>query len=153
METILSWVKSGLLFGIFASVVLMLSPNKSYQKHIGLVVGFMFLLVMLHPVMKLLSLDQSMYTSYLENFLKLEGMEDDITKSNIALYEESVAMQLEAILYEHGYAVKQVEVEAEPDGGVVSVEITFDGEVSGLSDLEDYLHRVFGEEVRVAYEY
>ena len=50
---LLNWVKSGLLFGVMASVILMLCPNKSYMKHIGMVIGLLFILVMLHPLMEL----------------------------------------------------------------------------------------------------
>ena len=106
MEVILSWVKSGLLFGVFASVILMLSPNKSYMKHIGMVVGLLYILVMLHPLMELFNLDGSTYANYIKNFLMLETENNQISDSNLQFYEESVETQLMAVLKEYGYPVE-----------------------------------------------
>lgn len=150
MEMILSWVKSGLLFGIFASVILMLCPNKSYQKHISMVVGLLFILVMLHPVMELLQVDGSTYFAYIQNFLMLE--ENQMSDSNIELYEEALNIQLSANLQESGYLVKEVKTRVDNEGNVEKVTIVFAGEVTGLETIELYLKNVFGEEVVIQYE-
>ena len=63
MQQIFEWVKSGLLFGIFSSIIILLSPNKSYEKHINLVVGLLFILVMIHPVMAFFNIDGETYYS------------------------------------------------------------------------------------------
>jgi len=152
MEFILSWVKSGLLFGIFASVILMLSPNKAYMKHIGMVVGLLFILVMLHPLMELFHIDGSTYASYIKNFLMLETENDRISDANLELYEESVSMQLMAALQENSYPVKKITVNADPCGGIEGVTISFDSSVDHLENLELYLKNLFGEDVRIRYE-
>ena len=152
MEMIFSWVKSGLLFGIFASVILMLSPNKSYMKHISLVVGMLFILVMIHPVMELLNLDGRTYASYIENLLMHENTQDEMTQEHIALYEESVNIQLMAALKENGYDVKEVFVDADEMGNVSEVHISFNGAVTGLENIELYLINLFGQEVDIYYE-
>lgn len=153
MEWILSWVKSGLLFGVFASVILMLCPNKSYQKHIGLVVGLLFMLVMMHPLMEVFEVDGSTYVSYIRSFLMLEVGSDRVTDSDLELYEESVNIQLMANLLEGGYPVKKIETTAEAGGGIEEVTILFDGEVERLTVLERYLKGLFGEEVVITYVY
>lgn len=152
MEMILSWVKSGLLFGIFASVILMLCPNKSYQKHIGMVVGLLFILVMLHPVMELFQIDGSTYSAYIKNFLLLDEGAEQISDSNRKLYEEAMNIQLMANLQEGGYSVKEIETRTDLDGQIEEVKIIFDGEVIGLEKLELYLKNIFGEEVIIRYE-
>ncbi len=152
MDVILSWVKSGLLFAIFASVILMLSPNKSYMKHISLVVGLLFVLVMIHPIMEFLQLDEKTYLSYIENLLLLEQTEDSISESQLALYEESVGIQLAAVLKENGYPVEQVTVTTGHSGVIENVRITFLGKVQDMDALETYLKNVFGEEVTILYE-
>ncbi|MGN0154891.1 MAG: stage III sporulation protein AF [Lachnospiraceae bacterium] len=152
MEWILSWVRSGLLFGIFASVILMLCPNKAYMKHIGMIVGLLFILVMLHPVMELFQIDESTYASYIKNFLIMETEEDKITEANLDLYEESVSMQLMAALQEAGYPIKQIRVAAKEDGTVDKIELSFSGTVNQLEKIEIYLKNLFGEEVRICYE-
>ena len=85
MEQILSWVRSGLLFGIVSSVILMLCPNKSYARHIGLVVGLLFILVMIHPVMELLQIDEDTYITYIRDFFAVTepGM---VSEQNLQLY-------------------------------------------------------------------
>lgn len=152
MEWILSWVKSGLLFGIFSSVILMLSPNKSYMKHIGFIVGLLFILVMVHPIMELFHVDGSTYASYIRNFLMMETDSEGISDANMELYEESVSMQLMAVLKEHAYPVKNIVVEAEPDGSITEAAIVFDAPVEHLESLETYLKNLFGEEVKIRYE-
>lgn len=151
MEWILSWVKSGLLFGVFASVILMLCPNKSYQKHIGLVVGLLFILVMLHPLMQVFQVDGSTYVSYIRNFLMLETGSERITDSDLELYEESLNIQLMANLVESGYPVKKIETKADITGAVEEVAVLFEGEVDRLETLERYLKDLFGEGVVISY--
>lgn len=153
MEWIFSWVKSGLLFGIFASVILMLCPNKAYQKHVGLVVGMLFLLVMLHPLMELFQVDGSTYVSYIRNFLMLETGEGQITDSELELYEESIAIQLTANLKEAGYPIKRVLARAEENGEIQEITLSFDGEPGALESLEKYLRELFGKEVVISYAY
>lgn len=151
MEMILSWVKSGLLFGILASVILMLCPNKSYQKHIGMVVGLLFILVMLHPIMEIFQVDGSTYAAYIRNFLMLETENSSISDSNLELYAESLNIQLMANFQESNYPVKEVRTTVDETGQVQEVEIWFDGEVRGLEKMELYLKNLFGEEVVITY--
>ncbi|MBQ4059120.1 MAG: stage III sporulation protein AF [Lachnospiraceae bacterium] len=153
MEGIMSWVKSGLLFTILASVILMLSPNKSYMKHISLVVGLLFILVMVHPIMSFFNLDSKVYVSYLENFLKMERMQENMSENHIAMYEESVALQLTASLKESGYNVDEIKVKAENDGSVREIRLSFVSAIDNLEQIEVYLHRLFGEEVKIVYGY
>lgn len=152
MEAILSWVKSGLLFAVLASVILLLSPNKSYMKHISLVVGLLFILVMMHPVMEFFHLDSKTYVSYIENYLMLEATQDKMSEQHIDMYEESVNIQLMAVLSENGYAVDSVEVAVDKEGKVVEVHVFFIYEVTGLEQLEGYLKELFGQEVDIYYE-
>lgn len=152
MEVVLSWVKSGLLFGVFASVILMLSPNKSYMKHIGMVVGLLFILVMLHPVMELFHLDSSTYADYIKNFLMMEEEDDSISDSNLKLYEESVKTQLMAVFKENGYPVEVISVSATSEGKIFKVKLAVTEGIQEIESLERYLKNLFGEDVKICYE-
>lgn len=152
MEVVLSWVKSGLLFGVFASVILMLSPNKSYMKHIGMVVGLLFILVMLHPVMELFHLDSSTYADYIKNFLMMEEEDDSISDSNLELYEESVKTQLMAVFKENGYPVEVISVSATSEGKIFKVKLAVTEGIQEIESLERYLKNLFGEDVKICYE-
>lgn len=149
---LIGWVKSGLLFGIFASVILMLCPNKSYMKHISMVVGLLFILVMLHPVMELCSVDATTYASYIRNFLMLETEDTEFSRENKQLYELSLAAQLEAVFVEKGYPVTGICVETDQNGSVEEIRLSFGQGQFDLRNVENYLHRLLGEDVRITYE-
>ena len=153
MEAILSWVKSGLLFAVLASVILLLCPNRTYVKHVSLVVGLLFILVMIHPVMEAFHLDDKTYISYIENLLLLEGTQAEISGEQIAMYEESVVLQLTATLNENGYPVEEVKIEADTTGNIEEVRLSFGGEVGSIESLESYIKNLFGTEVDIHYEY
>lgn len=152
MEMILNWVKSGLLFGVFASVILMICPNKSYMKHVSMVVGLLFILVMLHPLMELSSVDASVYAGYIRNFLMLENGEVELTENERALYETSLATQLEAVFVGKGYPVERVEIRVRENGDVREVILNMGEEAVALSDIENYVKGLFGGDVRIIYE-
>lgn len=163
MEAIVSWMKSGLIYAVFASIILMMAPNKSYMKHISLVVGLLFILVMVHPVMQFFNLDGKTYISYLEKFFQLETTERSITEEQLGLYEESLGMELMAALLDVGYPVSGVEIQADIYGAVTEIAISFsqvqleegkEGTKStDLENLEQYIYGLFGQEVNIVYEY
>ncbi len=152
MNIVMEWVKSGLLFTIIASVIMMLCPNKSYIKHISLVIGLLFILVMIHPVMEFMELDSTTYISYIENFLLLEGTQEKFSDQHLAMYEEAVALQLTAAFNEWGYDVKKTLVKVQDDGSVCEVRVSLINEVKDLEEIEQYLYDLFGKEVRIVYE-
>ena len=152
MEEIFSWIKSGLLFGLFSSVILLLCPNKVYQKHIGMVTGLLFLLIMLRPLISFLSLEDQMYIDYIQNFLMLEVQEEEMTESEQELYEESIILQLKAVLQEKGYPIEEIEVSLDDKGKIEKITFMITEQITGLNELEYYLKEMFGEEIIVCYE-
>lgn len=152
MEAVFSWVKSGLIFAVFASVILMLCPSKTYMKHISLVVGLLFILVMLHPIMDFFQLDSATYLSYIEHFLMIEESEAGVTKEHMDLYVESIELQLLAEFNEQGYPVRDVDATADTEGTVEEVHISFSAEVVGIEYIDAYLKDLFGQEVLIYYE-
>lgn len=151
MEQILSWVRSGLLFGIVSSVILMLCPNKSYARHIGLVVGLLFILVMIHPVMELLQIDEDTYITYIRDFFAVTepGM---VSEQNLQLYGKSLAMQVKEALTESGYVIEGIDVDVNEDGSVSRIILILGDTTGNISVLEQYLHEIFGEEAVIQYE-
>lgn len=152
MEWILSWVKNGLLFGIVSSVILMLCPNKSYAKHIGLVVGLLFILVMLHPVMELLQIDSQTYLYYIRDFFAVSDSMAESSDKDRELYEEALSIQIKMALEESGYLVDSVKVHVGQTGEVERICVAFDGAAGRLDILEQYLQQSFGEGVVIEYE-
>lgn len=151
METIFEWVRSGLLFTIISSIMILLCPNKTYIKHISLVLGLLFILVMMRPLMSIAQLDEKTYLSYIEKYLKLDGGEE-LSANTISLYEDALALQLKALLIDSGYAILDIQVTVRDDTTVEKVWICFSGQATQLEYLETYLHQTFGEEVKIVYE-
>ena len=152
MNLILSWVKSGLLFGIFSSVILMLCPNQTYQKYISLVIGFVFILVMMHPILYLLHMDNMTYTSFVQNYIRIQFDENTLSDTEQSLYEETVRIQLQAGLKDGGYPVKNIDLDADTNGIIRAVTLYFSSEIMETEVLEQYLKNLFGEDVTINYE-
>lgn len=152
MTEILAWVKSALLFGIFSSIILMLSPDKSYEKHISLTVGMIFILLIIHPAMKYMNLDESTYVSYIRNYILSEGYGSQVTENEKTLYADSIRIQLETALIEAGYPVRNIRIFVGDDGGIYKLAVRFGDSVSELEYFENYIRNVFGDDVEVVYE-
>lgn len=151
MEMIFQWIKSGLLFTIISSVIILLCPNKAYVKHINLILGLLFILVMIRPVMEMAGLDEKTYLSYINKYLKIEGS-NELSKNSISLYEDSLALQLKAVLKDSGYEIQDIHVFVNSDASVEKVVIDFSEHAVGLEYLETYLYQTLGEEVKIIYE-
>lgn len=152
MEVVMQWVRSGLLFGIVASVVLMLSPNKTYAKHISMVVGLLFILVMIHPVMELFHVEKGTYMNYMKNLVRMETDEGKIEEEDLEYYEEITAYQLMISLQEMGYTVNKAEVTAGEDGVIEKIKLNVEDEIRQLEKVEIYLKNMYGEDVKISYE-
>ena len=151
MDIIIDWIKSGLLFGIFASVIMMLSPNKTYLKHISFIIGLLFVLVMLHPVMELLDIDGSTYLSYIQNYFAIEE-ENEISPNDLAMYEESLSLELTLMLQREEFAIEEAKVHVDENGNVETIEIIFSGNFENIEKLNLLLVNIFGEETEIEYK-
>ena len=68
------------------------------------------------------------------------------------LYGESVGIELKEMISSAGYAVKDVRVSVDESGHVDGVILSFAGEVFSVSQIEEYIKRVFGEDIVITYE-
>ncbi len=152
MEFVLSWVKNGLVFGLFASVILMLSPGKTYRAHIAMATGLLFIMVMLHPLMELLQIDTASYAEYIQDYLMLEPEVGRYERENLRLYEESVAIEVKMALKAQGYEVSEVGVTADASGRTLCVRIRFGAGSELPGDPERELAGLLGEGARITYE-
>ena len=99
MNAVIDWVRSILLFGIFSSVILNLSPNKSYEKHISIVVGMIFILLIINPVTKFRMKDGDAYMSYIKNYVITDRSGLEVSEGARSLYEDSIRIQLEEAFF------------------------------------------------------
>ncbi len=152
MEQILTWVKNGLLFGVISSLILLLSPNKSYEKHMNLVVGLLFILVMIHPIISFFDLDSKTYVSFIQNYIGASGNGDYLSEEELSLYTDTIGIEILSVLEDAGYSVDNVTPYVDEKGTVYKIEISVDGGERTLYALERYIRNVFGEEVEIIYE-
>ena len=152
MNAVIDWVRSILLFGIFSSVILNLSPNKSYEKHISIVVGMIFILLIINPVTKFRMKDGDAYMSYIKNYVITDRSGLEVSEGARSLYEDSIRIQLEEAFFKAGYPVKRVKVFINDEGEVYRLTISFRGEVSNLDAIETYTKSIFGDGVLIEYE-
>ena len=152
MEQIMEWVKSGLFFGILSSMIILLCPNKSYEKHMNLVVGLLFILVMIHPLMSFLNIDGQTYISYIQNYIMASENGGKLSDEERELYGTSLGVQLKEMIARAGYPVDSVEVTVDETGQVIGVNISFYKEISDVFAVSEYLRNVFGEEIYITYD-
>ena len=151
MQQIFEWVKSGLLFGIFSSIIILLCPNKSYEKHINLVVGLLFILVMIHPVMTFFNLDGQTYISYIQNYIMASENGETLTDEEKEMYGRSLSEELKEMINKAGYPISDIEVSVDEKGHVSGVLVFFSGEISNVDAIEEYLKNVFGDDIIISY--
>ncbi|MDO5155421.1 MAG: stage III sporulation protein AF [Eubacteriales bacterium] len=150
---LVKWVKSGLLFGVLASVILLICPNKSYTKHISMVIGLLYILIMIHPVMEFLHLDTQSYVDYMNNLLLVEGKQSEYSKRDIRLYEEMLEKQIYAVFNENESLVAYVSVDMNDKGEVEEITIKMSDEgINNKQCITEELTYMFGEEVYIRYE-
>ena len=82
----------------------------------------------------------------------LEVQEEEMTESEQELYEESIILQLKAVLQEKGYPIEEIEVSSDDKGKIEKITFMITEQITGLNELEYYLKEMFGEEIIVCYE-
>lgn len=152
MEQILTWVKNGLLFGVISSLILLLSPNKSYEKHMNLVVGLLFILVMIHPIISFFDLDSKTYVSFIQNYIGASGNGDYLSDKEISLYTDTIGIEILSVLEDAGYSVDEVRPYVDEKGSVYRIVVSVKSDEQSFYALERYIRSVFGEEVEIIYE-
>lgn len=152
MEQILIWVKNALLFGVVSSIVILLSPNKSYEKHINLVVGLLFILVMIHPIIDSFDLDEKTYISYIQNYIGASGNGNYLSQEEISLYEDTIGVEVKSVLNDMGYEIEKVTPYVDDKGSVYKICISLNGTITSPDGINRYIQKVFGEEVEIIYE-
>lgn len=148
----LQWIKGCLLFSIFSSVILMLCPNKSYYKHISLVVGLLFVLVMIRPLANWNGKNISYYTDYVRRVIFSEQMNRDVEKEYMKSYSDYLKKQIERYLKEKDYQIQVRRIGIDENGMLRKLVVHVDLEGKSLADAENALIQIAGQDVDIIYE-
>ena len=64
LEVIYSYVEKIVVFGIFVTIVSKILPNKNYGKYMKLYTGFLFLILLLFPLIRMTGIEQNFKNFY-----------------------------------------------------------------------------------------
>lgn len=105
-QAVYDYIERIILFGILVSVISQLLPRGKYEKYLKLYTGFLFLFLVLLPIVQWLKVDQSWLTFYKQykTDLVFDGVEQEAKEKLFKKYEETLSEQLTTVLQEHGYS-------------------------------------------------
>lgn len=126
MNAFYEWVRGIACYLLLVSLLMLLLPEKKYQKYLKLATGLVFILLVAGPLMRLLDLDGVMegYYQKFESYLKEEGAgeipeEKLIEKAEaaaVSAYETWVKEEAEAAAENMGYEVAQCRIQTAGEG-------------------------------------
>ena len=92
-----AWLKSILGYMLIVSVSMQMLPNQKYEQYIRLFTGFLLIILILQPILKIGSADV-----YLENMIvqfveQQEKMEEEIGEKKAEFQEASDGLQKESV--------------------------------------------------------
>ena len=98
------WIKQIVIYLLVVNVIMQMLPEKKYEPYIKLFTGFLLILFVFHPVLKIGSAD-----AYLEQKISEFIAEQESLESQIAVYGEEFSRESEAMQSE-----KMQEIVIEP---------------------------------------
>lgn len=104
-QAIYTYIQRIILFGILVSIASKLLPESKYGKYLKLYTGFLFLFLVLLPIVQWIGADKNWYSFYkqYESELQFDGVEQETKEKLFSKYEETLAVQLAKVLKEQGY--------------------------------------------------
>ena len=109
------WIKEIVSYLLLVSIVMHMLPGKSYEPYIKLFIGFLLVLFVFRPVLKIGSADAYLEQKISEFIAHQEYLESQIAVSGEAFYRES-----EEVLEEQQQEIVVDEIE------LIEVEVTID---------------------------
>ncbi|WP_416827179.1 stage III sporulation protein AF [Ectobacillus polymachus] len=121
MQYITDWVRSIVVFLLFATMIHLLIPNSNMQKYVKLVVSLLLIVLILTPFFTLLQTD---VTKAISSFYE-KGIDDKKVENNIAAKKKEIqAMQRAYILEQMAVQMKnEVSKKLESDYGMQIVHL------------------------------
>ena len=110
------WIKTLVGYLLIVSVVTQMMPNRNYEQYVKLFTGFLLIILILHPVLKIGSANAFLEGKIHEFVQEQEELEAQIGIQSKAFRKKSEELQQEnqeQILIEE---IQKVHVEVNPDG-------------------------------------
>lgn len=90
-----AWIKSFVCYLLIVSVAEQMMPNEKYEQYMRLFAGFLLIVVILQPILKIGSLDSFLEQKITEFIQEQETMEEQIGKQTEIFRRDSEQMQEE----------------------------------------------------------
>lgn len=117
-----SWIKSIILFAIFASFVRYLLPDDKYLKYFKNTIGLIMILVVINPITELFNLNDKLQFDYYN-----ECLSEQVYAQNDTYYCNLMGQLIEEYIEEQYKIEAFVNVESR-ESEVISVDINMSGE-------------------------
>jgi len=149
----IEWVRRGLLFCLFSSIIMMICPDKKYYKHLSMIMGLMFILVMIRPFSVLMHTNSQSYIDYLKHLLLFEGTTVEMKYEYREEYESVIESQIELLMKEKGFDISSVNVAINHKGEMEMILLhSANCTVEDINNMENLLKTIYGEDVIIGYE-
>lgn len=109
------WLKNLVGYMLIVSVAMQMLPNKKYEQYVRLFTGFLLIVLVLQPILKIGSADSFLENKIAEFVQEQEALEEQIAAQGEVFERKSESMQEEAIEDIEVPLVEQVEVEVSTD--------------------------------------
>ena len=83
------WLKTLVGYMVIASMTMQMLPNKKYEKYVGLFTGFLLLVFVIQPILKIGSMDRYLENKISEFVTEQEKLEQEIGREGDALLQQS----------------------------------------------------------------
>lgn len=109
------WMKSLVGYMLMSSVVMQMIPNSKYEQYVRLFIGFLLILLVLQPVLKIGSADSYLEQKVSEVLQDQENLEEQIVVQSENFRRESEKMQEAESETIHINEIEKVQVEVTLD--------------------------------------
>lgn len=109
------WLKCLVGYMLIVSVVMQMMPDKKYEQYVRLFTGFLLIVLVLQPVLKIGSADSFLENQIQEFVQEQENLEEQIGAQGEAFRQESEEMEQENMEVIEVPEVEQVRVEVITD--------------------------------------
>ena len=142
------WMKSLIIYLIFAGAIINMSPAGSYKKYIKFFTGIVAIIILMKPISFIFDFDESMLygvVNEIELYSKDEKLGDE---QSIDYYDLSLAEAIKLELSHRGFLVDQVSVITDKDNRLLScvVYISKKSELDKefeINNIKKYLFQVY----------
>ena len=109
------WLKSIIGYMLIVSVTMQLIPDKKYEQYVRLFTGFLLIVIVLQPILRIRSANSYIENKIAEFVQEQESLEEQILAQGEAFAEESKALQESEEEGIDSREIEQIQVEVKMD--------------------------------------